>query len=451
MGACLLAASLLLPGAAHAAGSVTLVLHQAPFEVAQHDLDGNGIGPGDLYTWIAPVTAADGRTGIVVGEHVTVVTPTTGPFAEVRIGTSAIDLGNGDSVALGGLIPVAVGPVTAGVEIVNAIIGGTGAFTGAKGEIRSIRAGDGSWTHRLSYQTADLARPGRTIRATSPHSSELVDVTGDGKIGPGDFRVFHFVGTTEDGRPAEARGSQVVVRGAGEAGSLVQAFGYAVFVVDGAQIAALARPRVQEGGGQLGGGLAIPLIGGTGQYAGVSGAWIVESLGGGSVKYTFTLFPAPTAGVDRTVVMRSALPQVRNSSAGGPGGLGKKFTFSLPFIGVDGESGVAFGYGSTVAPARDGSPVRTIMGLISVQFDDGSTVLIGNVHTENAEVPSAAEFAVTRPVLGGTGRYAGVSGELVSTLDGGGGLIHTFKLRGPAASQPPVPRARNTGRSSKGQ
>lgn len=40
-GACLFAASVLLPSPIWAAGSVTLVIHQKPFDVAQHDIDGH--------------------------------------------------------------------------------------------------------------------------------------------------------------------------------------------------------------------------------------------------------------------------------------------------------------------------------------------------------------------------------------------------------------------------
>ena len=63
-----LALALLIPAAAvQGAGPETLVVRQDPFDVSVHDLAGDGIGHGDLYTWIAPASAEDGRTGTIVG------------------------------------------------------------------------------------------------------------------------------------------------------------------------------------------------------------------------------------------------------------------------------------------------------------------------------------------------------------------------------------------------
>lgn len=446
MGALLLAAALLLRGSAYAAGSATLILHQEPFEVAYADLGGDGLGSGDLYTWIAPVTSEDGRSGTIVGEHLIVVAPPEGPLAEMRIGTSIIDLGNGDTLALGGLIPVPVGPITPGVEIANAIIGGTGMFAGAKGEIRSVRAVGGSWTHRLTYQNAGPVDPTRTVRMNlAMNQWSLTDLTGNGAIGAGDFRTFHNSGTTVGGQPFDSRGAQFVVRGSGEDGSLAVVMGYSMQIIDGHIEAAILAQQVTSEG-RIAGTVTAAVIGGTGPFAGANGFWAVDRLNDGSIQARIEHFAPHADTVERTFVMRSALPQVQKSDRGEAGeSLGDKFTFSLPFTGVDGQSGVAYGYGSNVAPASDGSPVRVVIGLISVQFADGSTILVADLHSEDTAVPKAADAAVTRPVLGGTGRYAGVSGELVTTLDGEGGLIHTFKLRGPAAVQPPVPGAPNTG------
>lgn len=430
--------------ATRAAGNQALVLHQEPFEASAHDLEGDGIGPGDLYTWIAPVTADDGRSGTVVGEHVVVVTPTDGPFAEVRIGTSVIDLGDGDTIALGGLIPVSAGPIDPGTELVNAIIGGTGAFGGAKGEIRSVRAEDGSWAHTLAYETAGPVDPARTVRFSNPlPSTAIVDLAGEGTVGPGDFRVVAVswipevpitsaAGTTDGAVSADIRGASVLVRGPGDDGSPALVLGYTVLVLDGDQLAGVTYQSVGGGTGPLAAPTTLRVVGGTGRFAGARGSWTAV-VADEVIEATIELLaPSPDA-VERTLVMRSALPAAGSIDRGDPGeSFGDWFTFSLPFTGED-ESGTAYGYGSTVIPAADGSPVRTLVGLISVQLGDGSTILVADLHTEDTAIPRAEDAAVTRPVLGGTGRFAGVTGELVTTLDGQGGLVHTFHLVGPAA------------------
>jgi len=431
------AAALLVPAAAtHAAGPETLVLHQDRFDVDVHDLGGDGVGPGDLYTWVAPATTEDGRTGTVVGEHVIVVMPTDGPFREVRIGTSVIDLGNGDKIALGGLVPVTspLGEIEPGTELVNAIIGGTGAFGGAKGEIRSIRGDDGSWTHTLTYRTADLTGPVRSFSDVSSYVSSTVDLTGDGEIGPGDLRVYHFLSMTDDDVPLEGQGASFIVGGSAEDGGSVQGFGYDVLRVGDDQLVDLASPPVLGPTGELVGPAVNPIIGGTGGLAGAMGTWSYGSLDQGLATRTIDLLAPPADTVERMLVLRSPLTPVRVADRGEPGeSVGDLRSWDLPFTGDDGASGVAYGYLTTIAPASDATPVRTVIGLISLQFADGSTILVGDLHTEVAALPTAGDAAVARPVLGGTGRYAGVSGELVTTLDGEGGLVHTFSLRGPAA------------------
>jgi len=432
-----LALALLVPaGAVQAAGPETLVLHQDPFDVTLYDLDGDGAGPGDLFTWIAPVGADDGRSGSVVGTHVTVAMPTSGPFAEVRIGTSVIDLGNGDRIALGGLVPVTtpLGQIAPGTELINAVIGGTGVYGGAKGEIRSLRAEDGSWTHTLTYRTADLTAPVRSFSDVSSYVSATADLTGDGEIGPGDLRVYHVISMTDEGVPLEARGASFIVNASTGDGGSAQALGYDVLRVGDDLLADLAAPPVLGPSGQLAGPAVNPIVGGTGDLAGALGTWAYGSLDDGLATRTIELLAAQPEAVTRSLVLNTAAAPVRMTDRGAAGeSLGDLQGWELPFTGDDGESGVAYGYATTVAPATDGTPVRTVMGLISLQFADGSTLLVGDLHTQVAAIPDAADAAVTRPVLGGTGRFAGHSGELITTRDGAGGLVHTFTLRGPAA------------------
>ena len=433
----LLGAALVVPAAAHAEDEVTLVLHQEPFEVAFHDLDGDrGASAGDLYTWVAPIGTEGGRTGTIVGDHQVVALPTDGPFREVRLGTSVIDLGERDTIVLGGLIPVTtpLGQIEPGTELANAIIGGTGAYLGAKGEIESVRAEDGSWAHTLSFETVDPARgPVRTIRNSLKQTAAIVDQTGDGTTDAGDLRVAYNTGTTDDGRSAEAFGTQIVVRGPGADGSPAVAFGYVTRVIGGDLLVGAVTTRPRAATGRLTSGLSIPIVGGTGQFAGARGVTTVTIDANGDPSGTHDLY-ADKHDRGETLVLRSALPQVATLDRGESGpSIGDQQSWVLPFTTDAGEpAGTTFGYITTIHSADDGTPVQIVAGLISLQFADGSTILVADLHPEDTALPKAADLEVTRPVLGGTGAYAGVSGELVTTLDGESGLVHTFNLLAPA-------------------
>lgn len=419
--------------------SLTLVLHQEPFTVDVYDLGGDGVGPGDLYTWVAPVTVDDGRSGTIVGEHQVVAVPTEGTFREVRIGTSVIDLGNSDTIALGGLIPVTapLGQIEAGVELANAVIGGTGVFVGAKGEIQSVRAEDGSWTHTLSYEVAGAADPERAF--TAEHSwdernTAVVDLNGNGAAEAGDLRVFHVVGTTDAGQPIDVRGAGTLIAVPGADGTILRPFGYGLHTLGDDLMVGLIFPAVAADTGVLVDSIPpSPIVGGTGRFATSRGTYSVGLREGGTAQ-SFQLHTEPTGTVAQTIVFRSDLQVVRLTDRGGSGeSFGDQRTWALPFTDEAGQPmGTAYGYATTIVPASDGTPVRTVVGLIAVQLDDGSTILVADLHTEDAALPNAADAAVTRPVLGGTGEWAGISGELVTTLDGAGGLIHTFTLQGPA-------------------
>lgn len=445
----LLAVALLLPaGVVGAAGPETLVVAQDPFDVAAHDLAGDGIGHGDLYTWIAPATAEDGRTGTIVGEHQVVHMPTEGPYAEMRIGTSVLDLGDGDTIAFAGLIPVTtpLGQIEPGTELVHAIIGGTGAFGGAKGEIRSLRGEDGAWTHTLTYETAGPGDPSRALRYSGPPPSGAVaDLTGDGQLGPGDFRIYRWSGSTDEGMPFDARGAQTVVRAPDDDGSLAVTLGYSLEVIGGDILVGVVAQVVTDTG-RIAGAIAEPVVGGTGRFTGARGSWTFDRGEDGTFVQVIDLRDSPPDTVARTLVLRSGveaggpLEALRHHLAAvwpvdrgetGPS-LGDQRLTVLPFRTDDGAAGVAYGYLTLMEPPSEDRPARTLAGLTVLAFDDGSTILVADVHDEDL-LPNPADALVARPVLGGTGRYAGVSGELVTTFDPGDGFVHTLSLRGPAA------------------
>jgi hypothetical protein len=128
-----------------------VILQEAP-DLNAVDLDVGGPSHGDLLAFEARITHDDGRAGTLRGILITVDLPEPGgDVHEDRIGQLLFDLGEGDSlvVAGGSVYPhqsVEMAPDNAQVR---AVIGGTGAFIGARGQVTTIRDADGTYEHRF--------------------------------------------------------------------------------------------------------------------------------------------------------------------------------------------------------------------------------------------------------------------------------------------------------------
>lgn len=160
-----LAAVLLLPGAATLAedddhgmdvddhGVWTLVIEQAPPTLVTLPA-GDTAGPsmGDIMAFEAAATADDGRTGTIRGLLITVGIPDGTDVLEDRIGQIIFDLGDGDSLVVIGASVYAAGEAEMDPEAaqLRAVVGGTGIYIGARGEVSTVRHADGSYTHTVT-------------------------------------------------------------------------------------------------------------------------------------------------------------------------------------------------------------------------------------------------------------------------------------------------------------
>jgi hypothetical protein len=73
--------------------------------------------------------------------------------------------------------------------------------------------------------------------------------------------------------------------------------------------------------------------------------------------------------------------------------------------------------------------METVQGMLTYQFGDGSEIVIGGL----AAYPLTGKNLLkgktfVRPVLGGTGRYAGATGVVLSRKLSGGRYDQVFKL-----------------------
>jgi hypothetical protein len=126
----------------------SLVIHQEPANVV-HVTDGSE-DHGDVMTYEAEVTGPDGLAGILVG--VVNSARAHGGTHWDRIGSATFSFEGDDSLCVMGLLTYEADQVHShpGTRHLRAVVGGTGRFIGARGEVASVRSADGTFTHTFT-------------------------------------------------------------------------------------------------------------------------------------------------------------------------------------------------------------------------------------------------------------------------------------------------------------
>jgi hypothetical protein len=143
------------------AGSVTAATDDsATFTIAQDvptltvvAIDESAASHGDLLIFEATITHEDGREGILRGSLLTVDLPDeAGDSLEDRIGQLVFDLGEGDSLVVAGtsVYEREADEMMPGAAQIRAVVGGTGRYVGARGEVATVRNEDGTYDHAFT-------------------------------------------------------------------------------------------------------------------------------------------------------------------------------------------------------------------------------------------------------------------------------------------------------------
>lgn len=146
-----------LPDAAGMAEESTLILDQALPFLAHVDVGGEGSSHGDVLAFDAEVTSQDGLLGKLSGLITTVTIPEPGDLAfKDRIAHIVFDFGSANTVVVGGKSRYpfdgsAISEFEKRVPQVRSIIGGTGNFSAAQGQVTTTRNDDGDYTHALRF------------------------------------------------------------------------------------------------------------------------------------------------------------------------------------------------------------------------------------------------------------------------------------------------------------
>jgi len=130
----------------------TFTITQGKPEIQRVDIGVTGMSVGDLFAFEAPFTSKDGKKGRIYG-IITIVSIPTGvndPFID-RLSSSVLDFGKSDTLVVNGktIYGAYEGEIKDNEPQLRAIIGGTGKFIGARGQISTIRTPSGTYEHEI--------------------------------------------------------------------------------------------------------------------------------------------------------------------------------------------------------------------------------------------------------------------------------------------------------------
>lgn len=107
---------------------------------------------------------------------------------------------------------------------------------------------------------------------------------------------------------------------------------------------------------------------------------------------------------------------------------GDVYVFDGPLLDEDEKESIGNVYGTQTSIALD-SDAETVQAMITYDFGGGDRITIGGVGQYprgDAGLVEGQEFE--RPILGGTGRYAGADGTVTTVRRADGAYEHTFEI-----------------------
>ncbi len=139
-----------LVSAGTAAADQTFSIVQDLPAITHVDVGAEGSSHGDIMAFEAPFTAEDGTTGVMSGMLITLdIDLGDGVDFLDRIAQIVVDFGGADTLVIGGVAvyPAGTAEMAADAPQLRAVIGGTGRFIGARGEVLTTRRDAGHYEH----------------------------------------------------------------------------------------------------------------------------------------------------------------------------------------------------------------------------------------------------------------------------------------------------------------
>jgi hypothetical protein len=393
------------------------------------DLTGPGATAGDLFVFRSELTNGSGASvGQLLGFQTTIA---LGPSAQSAQGALTFDMADGQ-IVVGGTSSLATDTsgLLPGAPTTRAVLGGTGAYDGMRGQVTATRRADGSYAQHFVLMPASTATAGSVDVYGSGNTGIAVDLAAPGPT-PGDTTMIDSALVDAAGRPAgRVLGSQTLVSAAPDRmrseAQLTFQLSAGTIVVGGLS------ERPPSGAGLVPGVLyARPVLGGTGRYAGVTGTVSTTLEESGRYRSHFALRPGTGAAKAQTVQAIAANSRPAQLDLG-PAGLssGDVNVFNGPITSPLGKR-IGIVRGTQTMVAVDGGAL-TMSSTVTYELRGRGQIVVGGV-APSATAASAGPLKLRRfdrAVLGGTGDFAGAHGSLRTVRRADGTYRLTFSLLG---------------------
>jgi hypothetical protein len=412
-----------IPAASAAAATLDVTSGVPTFTAV--DLGPRGASLGDANVFEAPITGG----GQLLGVQTTIG---AGPRALTVQGALSFDLPDGQ-LAVAGVSQIDPKPVglLPGRPYVRAVVGGSGRYAGMRGTVTSTRRADGTYDQGFALQPP--AGGTRTVSVVSTSGpGKQVDLPDTGNS-PGDLTLVDdaVLRDAQDAIVGTVRGVQQVVSTTG--GRVVQAQ-LTYRLADGEILVGGISRQVTDGTGLVVGTTFVrPVLGGTGAYAGAGGTMTTTLDAGGRYAQRFDLsgVGAPVTRTVRLVGDDDAGRTSRNDAA--PAGVspGDQTAFAGPLRDARGKRrvGTARGVQTTVA-VEDG--LQTVASQLTYVVRGRGTLVVGGLsrYPASGTTGTIRGALPDRPVIGGTGDFAGAHGVLRTVRTRDSSYRLTFSLSG---------------------
>ncbi|WP_421723257.1 hypothetical protein [Bauldia sp.] len=135
---------------AHADATTTFTVEQQAPILAYIDIGVAGRSHADVLAFEAAFAGEGDTAGKLTGILITADVPTApGDIHEDRIGQLVFDFGGGNSIVVAGVSVYADNEteMMPGEPQIRAVVGGTGQYIGARGQVTTVRKHDGTYAH----------------------------------------------------------------------------------------------------------------------------------------------------------------------------------------------------------------------------------------------------------------------------------------------------------------
>ncbi len=439
----LLAAALaaaLLPSAAGAAEPARLAIEELGSERISVDAAIPGPSAGDRTVFRGPIRLADGTGGTVAG--VTTVVRTAGDLAPdgVAVTFLAYDLGGGDTIVLAGTGPAATdGLPPVGTVVTRAVLGGTGRFSGTRGELVSTVGADGTWANELTLH--GIGDPVvRTLEVVVPMAS-APGAPPPTPIEPGETGTDWFPLTIGGGPAGRGAATLTGVGGALVPDDPMRSLLCLVSLVlgDGDRLfLAGFTPMLAGDPGVRRPTTPLAIIGGTGRFDGARGEDVVTFRPDGSLHALRIVgvgagsAPAGSAWPGEGLELATVENDPAEIELGGGAGtsLGDLWTWTSRTEIVGKTGGTSVGLLTNVA--RDADSVHRL-GLAFYEDPTGTLVVASLDPYPAPGAPLTVGSVRLRAAVGGTGAYRGAAGAVEIARAGDDRFDYIFTFVRPGA------------------